>query len=314
MASPRRVPRPPARPRPGFTLTDLLIVVAILAVLMALLLPALSKVRAQGQMTVSMSNMRQIGLAMGTYARDYREQVLSSQFNHHADLFVGHPRCLPALAQWHARGTWADILWTTHHMGVFPEAGIALGNDYHNDSPDKALYDLVGEMPNPLRSPAPNSRDVPGVDRANEISDGSLPTPYGGGATEKGYPGYFAANNFFNDDVESCTYNPDGPFSMGQIRAPNRSVYLIDSFAGEVIEVHRRGGQDGELVPDHEAFDNRHGTETGQVDFRYAGAGLLLLLDGHVQTETAWGAIDDVEDLADLEQERLFRLTRLTGG
>ena len=101
---------------------------------------------------------------------------------------------------------------------------------------------------------------------------------------------------------------------MGQIRAPSRSVYLIDSFAGEVIEVHRADGQNGELERDHEAFDDRQGTETGQVDFRYTDAGLLLLLDGHVQTETAWGALDSVEDLADLEQERLFRLTRLTGG
>jgi prepilin-type N-terminal cleavage/methylation domain-containing protein len=270
------------RPRRAFTLTEVLITIGVIAALLALLLPALGTVRTRGNMTSSMSNMRQIANAVGTYASDFRDHVLPSQFNHHLDLFIGHPRCMPSLGEWHARGTWADILWTRHEMGFFPDAALAgLGHDYRFDSPDKKLYEYKGAIPNPLRSAQNNSRDV---------IDGTGPVPYGSGATERAWPGYFAANNFFNDDQVSESYN--GAFTMGQIRSPARALYLVDSFAGEIIED----------MPD--PYDTE--SDTLQVDFRYAGACLMMFLDGHVDAHEPWG------DLDELEETRAVRVRELT--
>ena len=56
--------------RSGFTLIELLAVMVILAVLAALLLPALAKAKEQGRSSVCRSNMRQIALAMTQYADD----------------------------------------------------------------------------------------------------------------------------------------------------------------------------------------------------------------------------------------------------
>ncbi|HEY3914218.1 MAG TPA: DUF1559 domain-containing protein [Verrucomicrobiae bacterium] len=55
----------------GFTLVELLTVVAIIGVLTALLLSSLSEAKAQGRNAVCKGHLRQIGLAMTMYLSDY---------------------------------------------------------------------------------------------------------------------------------------------------------------------------------------------------------------------------------------------------
>jgi len=52
----------------GFTLIELLVVVAILGVLVGLSIPVIGRANVKAQQTKCLSNMRQIGLAMMTYA------------------------------------------------------------------------------------------------------------------------------------------------------------------------------------------------------------------------------------------------------
>jgi prepilin-type N-terminal cleavage/methylation domain-containing protein len=61
--------------RRAFTLVELLVVLAIIGVLVALLMPSLARARRQAKNTHCLSNLRQLGIAVRTFAED-RESVL----------------------------------------------------------------------------------------------------------------------------------------------------------------------------------------------------------------------------------------------
>ena len=58
--------------RHGFTLVELLVVISIIAILIALLLPALAKAKSLALRVQCASNMQQDGIAMSEYADEYR--------------------------------------------------------------------------------------------------------------------------------------------------------------------------------------------------------------------------------------------------
>lgn len=58
----------------GFTLIELLVVIAIIAMLLAILMPALNKVKKIAQRVVCGTNLKGLGTAQSVYANDYEDQ------------------------------------------------------------------------------------------------------------------------------------------------------------------------------------------------------------------------------------------------
>ncbi len=89
----------------GFTLIELLVVISIIALLLAILLPALSKAKEASQSAVCKSNVRSIGLALVLYSEDHNGWIPATYNNATASPL--HP----------GRGFWADHIYTYLSIG-----------------------------------------------------------------------------------------------------------------------------------------------------------------------------------------------------
>jgi prepilin-type N-terminal cleavage/methylation domain-containing protein/prepilin-type processing-associated H-X9-DG protein len=65
--------------RRGFTLTELLVVLGLIAVLVSLLLPVVGRARAAAQAAACLSNIRQMGMAWTVYVSENRGRLLDYQ-------------------------------------------------------------------------------------------------------------------------------------------------------------------------------------------------------------------------------------------
>jgi prepilin-type N-terminal cleavage/methylation domain-containing protein/prepilin-type processing-associated H-X9-DG protein len=72
----------------GFTLVELLVVVAIIIIIAALLFPVFSQVREKARQTRCINNLKQISLAMSMYTDDY-DGVLPRDVTRYGDLSAG---------------------------------------------------------------------------------------------------------------------------------------------------------------------------------------------------------------------------------
>jgi len=110
----------------GFTLIELLVVISIIALLIALLLPALNSARVEGRAMLCMANLRQIGIAQAGHVSDHNEYM---------------PITRGWGANYYFSGSGNYIGWVTGlaHHGYLPAASTTTRQGVWY-CPDKALF------------------------------------------------------------------------------------------------------------------------------------------------------------------------------
>ncbi len=111
------------RHRRGFTLIELLVVIAIIALLMAILMPALQRVKKQAKATTCLSNLKQIGLAASMYAGDNEWSIPRGSTGNNPIWFM---QFLPYVGQRHNQGDYKNV--KIYRCKSFPTTGYGLRN------------------------------------------------------------------------------------------------------------------------------------------------------------------------------------------
>lgn len=97
------------RPRRAFTLIEILVVVGIIALLVSILLPSLSRAREQARSAMCKANLRQLVVGTAEYVHECKVLPATTSDFYENSAILGHPTCWPMVRDPNLKRT--NILW-----------------------------------------------------------------------------------------------------------------------------------------------------------------------------------------------------------
>lgn len=205
------------RSRAGFTLVELLVVIAIITILMALLLPAIQKVRAAADRMRCQSNMRQLVVALHMF-HDDNASKLPIPFT---------VATAPGGYLYYAQNWQIDIMPYIEQDSIRIKWNSSIANN------EGTNLDLISKPQPLLRCPSSPSTNVEVFNQANNTFYGSPANPlYKAGVSD-----YFCASN-------SQAFTPSIPGMMPYLSVPTASKFAqaLDGMSHTILLVEMAGG------------------------------------------------------------------------
>jgi len=264
------------RKNKGFTLVELLVVISVIALLMAILLPSLSKARKQAQSIICRSNLRNYGLAGTMYLET------------HNNMFPFPLTCIYSRATFTAEHPW-ECRW--HDAEVDP------------DGPLWPYLRAKGVHCCPTFAAIAKTR---GANHPLHISGIPIKPTF-----SYSMNGRLSAG----DSISPLDDNPGQMIGMNQVKHPSRvlffteeNIWIIRKISGEPLTLNLsnyalndmyfgtiKNGNGDSIATFHRANDSQLNT----------GVSNALFLDGHVSEEKAY----DPQDIALGYSDKSMKLT-----
>ena len=294
--------------RRGFTLVELLVVIGIIALLISILLPTLSRARESAKSLVCLSNLRQIGTGLNLYANDFKQTLPYGYWNggtvpgggydgvradEWSNLLLSHLDDTAAGAGYVDNANYAGAL--TRDMMRCPSAimGNALTQYGAHPRLMPNLQDADGSTTGRYLQP----RKIGTIaESANTllIADASLVQDVGGGATWGA-----AATLWRLDWIEPTFYGLFNEPWMLEDTAEHLTGFFDRNVAGGTNEDGVGQNNWGTLRFRHGGGDNK--------DFRNVSCNILYA-DGHAQGHKAQGELEEDPNQIDTGLDRRFIL------
>lgn len=286
--NPASMPNLARRKATGFTLIELLVVISIIALLMGILLPVLSKAREVAKGVVSMSNLHQIGIANAGYLADHNDFFM----NHEATYVFATGQLYPKTDPWASAlpaNERAGTHWEDHLVSYMPEPKAFL-------SPLLTETELAGSFMNYFAIP-------PYGDPALGGGINTLPRKRGGYGYNIHYLGFEAGPNGFNARMNSDITSPGNTVFVGDTAGTRNNIAGSNPTKSYALEPPLPSLAFGAKLNRYYKASSAGDVETpspGPYDWlrraypapRNAGTPAFLFCDGHATKKT----IEEIDD------------------
>lgn len=249
----------------GFTLIELLVVISIIAVLIALLLPALAMARAQAESVGCLSNEQQLAIAINEFAQVHEGFIIKDWYNGLWPNGVEDGPFYGSSQVWDGMESSATVNWSwdQYLSRKYLDGNIGIFRDPADSTNNVRWWSSITQYQKAVYQPA----NIPGSYRLNF-------------SNQPGNPGNAEPYPFAN------------AYNVSQIPTPSKSILICDGdYAGPYWQYE--GGVTVLNGPDTQwgvtpTYPNVVGTTTfvpGNVAAtRHLGKSNFAFLDGHAET------------------------------